>query len=275
MTPTLAAGPCRWRWLDRGPHDRPVIVFLHGFTGCADVWEEVTANLSVDYRCIAVDLPGHGETECPADVAEFRLPQVADHLAMVLESLKVAPVALWGYSMGGRLALQYALRHPQTLTHLILESASPGIEDPAQRQERQRSDDALAAHIESVGIGAFVDEWENHPIFYGHRRLPEAKRQRMRSLRQQGSTAGLALSLRGMGTGAQPPLHDQLHGLAVPTLVMVGDEDQKFTSIGREMCSSLPNATFRIIAGAGHSPYWEQPDASVACVRQFLDDTIA
>ncbi|GAB4327680.1 MAG: 2-succinyl-6-hydroxy-2,4-cyclohexadiene-1-carboxy late synthase [Candidatus Zixiibacteriota bacterium] len=270
MTPTLAVGKCRWRWLDSGRRDRPTIVLLHGFTGCADVWEEIIAGLSGDYRCIAVDLPGHGATECPAVVSSFRLPEVADQLASFLDALAVSPVILWGYSMGGRLALQYALRHPRMLTHLILESASPGIEDPVQRDERRRSDDALAAHIESVGIDAFVEEWENRPIFAGQHRLAEVKRARMRELRRRNNATGLALSLRGMGTGAQPPLHDELHGLALPTLLMVGESDQKFTAIGREMCARLPDATIRIIAGAGHSPYWEQPEAAVACVRQFL-----
>ncbi|MBD3299667.1 MAG: 2-succinyl-6-hydroxy-2,4-cyclohexadiene-1-carboxylate synthase [candidate division Zixibacteria bacterium] len=273
MTAIVTTGHCHWNVIDRGDNGRPVIVLLHGFTGCAAVWEEVIDQLRDEYRCIAVDLPGHGDTRCSDNVDAFQLPVVADQLAALMNELHIAPAILWGYSMGGRLALQYAVRHPHTLTHLVLESASPGIADESQRAERRRSDDALANRIQEIGVEKFTDEWDANPIFAGHRRLPVEKRSRMRTLRLRNTADGLGLSLWGMGTGAQPPLHDQLPTVSIPTLVMVGEEDRKFTEIGLSMSAVLPNARFRIIANTGHSAYWEQPVATVACVRDFLGDT--
>ncbi len=273
MTAVVTAGDCHWNVVDRGRNGRPAILLLHGFTGCAAVWEEIIDYLHDEYRCVAVDLPGHGDTRCSDNVDEFPLPVVADQLAALMNALQISPAILWGYSMGGRLALQYALRHRQTLTHLVLESASPGIADEAQREERRRSDDALANDIQEIGIEAFADKWDAKPIFAGHRRLSDDKRSRMRALRLRNTAKGLALSLRGMGTGTQSPLHDQLPTMSLPTLVMVGEEDHKFTDIGLTMSAVLPNARFRVIANAGHSPYWERPEATVACVREFLSDT--
>jgi pimeloyl-ACP methyl ester carboxylesterase len=104
------------------------------------------------------DLPGHGD----AAEIDASLDETAD---LVAELLPDAPVALGGYSMGARLALHVALRHPSRLSSLVVLGASRGIEETTARAERRERDDQLADRIETIGAEAFLDEWLAQPLF--------------------------------------------------------------------------------------------------------------
>ncbi len=260
----------QWHYEESGAAGREPLVLLHGFTGCAQSWSEIVARLCSDFRCIAPNLPGHGRTVVSEDIADYRMPHVAATLANLLTEIGLPKTMVWGYSMGGRLALMYASMYPERVSRLVLESASPGLSDPVERQQRQESDEQLATEIERGGIGAFVETWEDHPLFRLQRRMPESKQTQMRTIRMANTAAGLAMSLRGMGTGAQEPLHDRLAQLNMPTLILAGEEDAKFRAIGKQMAAAIPSATYRIVPGAGHTTYWENPEACLKIVRPFL-----
>src|SRR5690606_35878116 len=110
-----------------------------------------------------------------------------------------------GYSMGGRLVLQAALSRPELVERLVLIGATPGIEDAGERAERRARDDELAAHVVEVGVDAFIDEWVAQPMFAG---LPVDSD--CDAARRANTAEGLAASLRGCGTGAQPSLWGRL-----------------------------------------------------------------
>jgi 2-succinyl-6-hydroxy-2,4-cyclohexadiene-1-carboxylate synthase len=175
--------------------------------------------------------------------------------------------------MGGRIALHFALRNPERIQRLILESASPGIKDETERERRRKSDDELAVRLESEGIERFVDEWVNQPIFASQKSLPAERQALGHWWKTQHSVNGLAGALRGFSVGRQAPLHDRLRELPMPVLILAGELDAKYRDIGEAMAHSIPRAQFRIIAGAGHAPHWEQPDATAAAVKQFLNST--
>src|SRR5690625_6877126 len=81
------------------------------------------------------------------------------------DTLKITKIHLLGYSMGGRTSLSFANYYPEKINSLILESASPGIADPFERQRRKEADKALAEKILIEGVEAFVDYWEDLPLF--------------------------------------------------------------------------------------------------------------
>jgi 2-succinyl-6-hydroxy-2,4-cyclohexadiene-1-carboxylate synthase len=172
--------------------------------------------------------------------------------------------------MGGRLALHFAVAQAEMVDRVILESASPGIADPHDRSVRQAADDELADRIERDGVAAFIEPWVAQPLFQSQSRLPEAKRARARALRLENSAAGLANSLRGMGTGAQAPLHGALRALRHPVLLVTGEYDSKFRGIAAGMQEALPDATMRIIPDTGHAPHWEAPGSCLQMVEPFL-----
>ena len=135
----------------------PPLVLLHGFTGSAAAWGDLAPRLAARHRVIAIDLPGHGLSDAPADVARYTMPRVVADLAALLALLDAVPAHWLGYSMGGRLALYLALARPDLVRSLVLESASPGLATAAERQARQSQDAALAERIENDSVAAFVD----------------------------------------------------------------------------------------------------------------------
>jgi len=195
-----------------------------------------------------------------ADAMRADLWESADHL--VHNGGRATYV---GYSMGGRVALHAALAHPEFVERLILIGATAGIDDDDERLARRASDEALATHIEAVGVEAFIDEWLANPLFAG---LTPATDQRADRLRN--TAAGLASSLRSTGTGMQEPLWERLTTLDVPTLILAGAADAKFSEIGRRLRDTIPGARFEQIDGAGHSVHLERPAATADVISHWL-----
>jgi len=176
-----------------------------------------------------------------------------------------------GYSMGGRVALGTAIVAPERLAALILESASPGLLDHEARRERAAQDAALAAEIERDGIEAFVGRWEQHPLFASQAQLDDDVRAALRARRLRNNPMGLANSLRGLGQGVQPPMHDFLPGIRVPTLILAGRLDPQYCARGREMAARIPGARLEIVPNAGHAVHLEQPQTFRRLILEFLE----
>ncbi|MCY3831798.1 MAG: 2-succinyl-6-hydroxy-2,4-cyclohexadiene-1-carboxylate synthase [Chloroflexi bacterium] len=246
----------------------PALALLHGFTGAASSWASVTTRLAGACQLITIDLLGHGASDSPADAASYRMESQAADFVDVLDQLAVRDAHLLGYSMGGRLALYLALRYPGRFRSLILESASPGLEDEGERAERRRRDEALAHAIEAGGIDAFVQTWESQSLWETQ---SETLIRRQRRQRAANEPAGLANSLRGMGAGAQPNLWPLLPNLSLPTCLIVGERDPKFRRINEAMTAEIAGSRLEIIAGAGHNTHLEEPRAFCQCLRSFLE----
>lgn len=248
----------------------PPLVLLHGFTGSAVTWEPFLPIFARAFATIAIDLLGHGQSAAPANAVRYRPECVVADLVVLLDRLGVRRAAWLGYSLGGRVALRVALEQPPVVAALVLEGVSPGIADAAERAERARSDEALAELIEREGITAFVDRWERLPLFASQTRLPPAAWAALRRQRLANDPVGLANSLRGLGQGAQPPLHGRLADVRVPTLLIVGEEDAKFRRLAEEMAAIMPEARVAVVTGAGHAAHLEQPDLFAQAVLDFL-----
>jgi 2-succinyl-6-hydroxy-2,4-cyclohexadiene-1-carboxylate synthase len=266
--PTFEIDKTRYHYVEAGAGEP--LLLLHGFTGCTDNWREVMAQLQSRHRVIAIDLPGHGKTEAPNAVTHFTMPVIAQQISTFIEGVIGAPAHVLGYSMGGRLALFLALHHPHRVKTLRLESASPGLATEEARRARIASDEALALRIERDGITTFVDAWERLPLFASQTLAPAQARDRLRALRLQNDAAGLALSLRGMGTGAQPSLWERLHEWTKPALFITGALDAKFVEINKQMALRMPRATHHIVAAAGHAVHFEQPQWYAASVANRI-----
>jgi 2-succinyl-6-hydroxy-2,4-cyclohexadiene-1-carboxylate synthase len=266
------AGERMWYETYGDPTALPVYA-IHGFTGNHAAWEALAAS-KVGGGCyvVAPDVYGHGWSSTPEDLARYRLPALARDLWALWDHLGAGRPVLLGYSMGGRIALEMAVSHPGRVRGLILESASPGIEDDAERTARAEADLALARRIESEGIEAFVDYWEDLPLFQSQHRLDPARREQVRRDRLSQSAHGLAQSLRGTGTGFQESRWGALPSLNVPTLLIVGTLDKKYCAMGQRMAARLPRAALVEIADAGHTPHLEQPDTFIAVVDRFLKE---
>jgi len=248
------------------------LILLHGFTGSGKQWTAQVEEFASRFHTIAVDLLGHGRSDAPPNPNRYRMERCVADLAVLLDFLGIERACWLGYSMGARVALAFAVAHPQRVRALVLEGVAPGIEDPQQRAERVAHDEALAGSIERDGIETFVDMWMQQPLFASQACLGPAFLTAARAARRANDPRGLANTLRGMGTGAQEPLWASLPLLAVPTLLVVGEEDMKFRGIAATMATRMPRAQVAIIPQAGHAAHVEKPAAFNARVLRFLTE---
>ena len=236
----------------------PRLVLCHGFTQTSASWGDFGHELGRDHELIMLDMPGHGDSSG----VEVNFTEAAELLGEDVE----APFALLGYSMGGRLSVAAALgaRRP---SHLILLGATAGIIDPSERALRVEADERLAVQIERDGVAAFVERWLAMPMFAQLTVAPSDLAGRLSN-----SSDGLARCLRDLGTGAQPDLWGRLGEITVPTLLVVGEQDQKFRSIADQMATALPDVAIAVVAGAGHACHLEQPTVTAQVVASWLEE---
>jgi len=246
------------------------VLMLHGFSGDAESMLSVAEGLRDRYRVILLELIGHGGSDAPLEVAAYGMSACVHQVRAVVRGLELTRPHLLGYSMGGRAALAAAVSAPGDFSSLVLIGATAGIADAALRGQRIRADRALADRIEAGGIELFVDEWMALPLFESQARLGADVLERARTQRLRNSTLGLANSLRGMGAGAQTPLHGLLAMLALPILLVVGEEDEKFRGIAADLASTLPDARVAVLPEAGHAAHLEAPAAFRRVVCDFL-----
>jgi 2-succinyl-6-hydroxy-2,4-cyclohexadiene-1-carboxylate synthase len=246
------------------------LVLLHGFTGDSKTWNPFFKEWGKNRKVIAIDIIGHGQSDSPDDVKRYEMLCVAKDMKQILDLLKIEKTDLLGYSMGGRLALSFAIQYPHFVRNLVLESSSPGLITEQERASRVIQDRKLCDFIQKNGIEQFVEYWGNIPLFSSQRSLPIHKQEAIREQRLQNSVIGLCNSLIGMGTGAQPSMWPHLHRLEANTLLVTGDLDQKFCRIAKDMQKEIKKVEWVNVLGCGHAIHVEQPEKFGTIVSDFL-----
>ena len=258
----------RYRVLVALPRERASVLILHGFTGRAESSMPLARTLhEAGFGIIMPDLLGHGQTVAPYDPSRYRMEQAAEDLLALCDQIDPTMLHLVGYSMGGRLALYLATQYPNRWRSLTLESASPGLADPIARAERRAEDNLLASQIEARGIEWFTKYWGKLPLW---RNQTREQREALRQERLQNDPQGLAASLRGMGTGVQPSLWEELKRISCPTLLIVGRRDTKFVEIAHAMQARINQAHLSVFIGTGHAVHVEKPQDFQGQVLGFL-----
>jgi len=244
------------------------VTLLHGFTQSGRSWRELIAHMPEGWKWIVPDLRGHGETQvwkgavCTMDACTADLLKLWD-------VLEVEKTHLVGYSMGGRLALHVAARHPERLLSLVTIGAHAGLDEDA-REGRRRGDEALAARIEKDGVEAFARYWGSLPLFAGIERRGPNYVAEIHAERLRNHAAGLACSLRGMGAGVMEPLWDDLGHVTIPCTFVAGQLDHGYVASARRLASALPNGRLEIVPRAGHTVHQERPDAFARVLSDHL-----
>jgi 2-succinyl-6-hydroxy-2,4-cyclohexadiene-1-carboxylate synthase len=233
------------------------LVLLHGFASTRRLWDAVIARLPPErYSPLALDLLGHGsQADAPRPITFEGC--VSHVLARAPESF-----VLVGYSMGGRVALHVALAAPERVSRLVLISATPGIEDAAQRAERAVRDRRLAERIERGTIEELVELWRSQPMFAED---PPEVDALARAEMARHPPAGVAAALRGIGTGEMSPLWDRLGELTMPVAIVVGERDARFRAVAERMVRELPAARVEVMPG-GHVLPLESPQSVAGAI---------
>ncbi len=227
-----------------------MIVALHGFTGCPESWRRTRSVARVPFATPRI--LGHGAAAPGVDTFDGEVDRLARGLRR--------PADLVGYSLGARLALGIAVRHPAQIRSLTVVGVNPGFEDPASAMARRDADELLARALETDGIEAFVDRWERVPLFASQRMLPQALRAERRRQRLAHDPNGLARALRVLGLGSMPSRWDAIGHLKMPVTVVVGAEDTKYRAIAERIRDRRPGTRIAIVPDAGHDVTLEAPD---------------
>ncbi len=247
------------------------IVFLHGFAGNAEDWTFLFDNLcSLNYYPIALDILGHGLSSAPDDIFYYSEENLVLQLNSVINTLVQGKFILTGYSLGGRLALSYANNFKAKLNALILESATPGINEKSVRDERVKNDLIIAEKIKSGNLNDFFTDWYNLPLFNSLKNLPPEQFNLLVHKRTSNSVIGLANIMAGFSQGLMLPKWEILKDINTRTLLISGELDNKFTELNKKMNLLFPNSEHKIITDSGHIPHIENVSLFENYLLNFL-----
>lgn len=244
------------------------VVFLHGFTGNSTEWQFIFDQLPGSMLPVAIDLIGHGKTDSPADPVHYTCTAIVNQLDSIFSQLNFDKTIIVGYSMGGRAALSYSLKHTKRISVAVLESTTAGIEDFAMKKERVELDLLYADKIRREGVESFVKYWFDTPLFESLKNLPDFEK--IKNKRNENSVTGLANSLMSFSTGLMMSYWDKLSFINFPVLLVSGELDTKYTKINKAMGLKLPNAKHTTVSQCGHNVHLEKPELFTKLVLDFL-----
>lgn len=237
------------------------VVLLHAFATDRTLWEPQVRALGDRFRIIAPDLRGFGGSSA-TDGSAVSMDRYADDVVALLDHLGIRSAVVGGISLGGYVALSYALRYPHRLAGLILANTRAGVDNPEWASFRE----ALVRDIEKRGTAAVVENYGDKPF---SPTCAEEVKDRARKMMLRQPVTGLASGVRGM---AQRP--DRLVGLAnirAPTLVISGTQDAYIpSSEGQAMHCAIADSMFVDIVGAGHLSNIDTPGEFNRVVDDFL-----
>ncbi|MCV9938782.1 3-oxoadipate enol-lactonase [Boseaceae bacterium BT-24-1] len=238
---------------------RPVLVFINSLGTDFRIWQDVADRLAGQFGFLFYDKRGHGLSELGD--APVSIETYAADLAGLLDHLGIASATLCGLSIGGLIAQDLYKERPGLIERLIF------CDTAAKIGTAQSWNDRIAATL-STGIASFADsvmeKWFT-PEFHKHRAAELTGYKTMLSRQLPAGYAAACTALRDADYSAAAP------SIAVPTLVIVGDQDGSTPpDLVRGLAEAIPGARFEIIAGAGHIPCVEQPEALSALIADFM-----
>ncbi|MDI6401020.1 alpha/beta fold hydrolase [Balneolaceae bacterium ANBcel3] len=258
------------------------LIFLHGFLGAGKQFEHLFDDLKQIINPVTFDFyPGDGEDPTEADSSLFSAEALATALHDGLTSSVVQPKPLiYGYSMGGRLALSWASRYPDESDGILLESSSCGIDSESERKERRASDAARAQKI-MHDYPSFLKEWENLPLFTSSvsgRDKSTLHISQLHQIQQNQEPRIMAQWLYGFGSGTMPCVWHHLNEIDAPICLITGALDPKFQDLAAKIYaqrlfhpkSNSPEYTFHAnVSGAGHRVHIDCPEACRHIIQAF------
>jgi abhydrolase domain-containing protein 6 len=260
-------GDIEWAWLEGGPADGEPLVLLHGFSGSKDNWLLYAPFMAGRYRIICPDLPGFGDSTRDGEKDHGIAAQVA-RLAAFLDMLGIERCHLGGNSLGGYVALAFALEYPERIVSLGLFN-NAGVNGPerSELQEKMaRGENPLQLHsrrdLDRI-LGLVIHRPPYIPLLVKYIILAEHRRYGALLNRIFGQIIGDAL---------ERPLDDRLGELDIPTIIFWGEQDRLLhVSAAAFQNERIAGSELVIFEDVGHVPMIERPWSTAQHHRDFLD----
>lgn len=234
------------------------IVLIHGYTGNTRNWAlTVKPLVQSGWRTLTADNPGHGYSAAPENADAYTMWAMADVHHALAKVTSFAPAVVVGHSMGGAIAEEYTIRHPESVAALVLvDSAGGGPREDAMMNAMAGMMEKARTIAREEGMAALWD----YQVENGGRPLPEGTTQEMRDfLRNEFSlTSATGYIHCGKGMRDRRNTLTELAALAKPTLVIRGEnENPGLVQAADGLAGAIPGARYQVIPGAAHSPQIE------------------
>lgn len=265
---TLPSG-VRMHCRDQGNPAGPALVMVHGFAASLYTWEGVLPHLGDTYRIVTLDLPGHGLTQAP-DGYDATIDAYVSEVEAFANALNLERFAIAGSSMGGNVAWEYALAHPQRTQGLILIGASGWPEDSTGETP------LVFRLLESPVARTVLRDLDSTMLIRdGLKRsfadpsiVDDAMVTRYASFARAPGHRDILMNMRG---ARRPASNDVLAALTVPTLILWGEQDHLVDVSGaRQFAAAIAGSELVIWPDDGHLPQEEHPERTAAAIADFL-----
>jgi len=229
----------------------PAILLSHGYSATTRMWTGQVEALKDRYQVVTWDMRGHGQSDSPDDPSAYSEKATVDDAAAILRHLGIETAVIGGLSLGGYMSLAFNLAYPSMVRALMLFDTGPGYKNAVAREGWNETATKRATTFEEKGLDALG-------------RSAEVR------VSQHTSAQGLANAARGMLAQFDSRIIESLPNITVPTLVLVGENDQPFLGATEYMAAKIPGSTKVMIPDAGHAANIDQPAAFNAAVESFL-----
>ena len=239
--------------------------FLHGFTGTHQNWTTTIKGLKK--ASYTIDLPGHGKSLFLKQNAKYTFDDWSDDFNNLLNYLKLDKINLCGYSMGGRLAISFAKKHPNKINSLILESTSFGLKNKEDRNKRIKSEKVILDNILNNFNKAMI-EWSNKPLFSSQKIRNKTEWDKQLNQRLMHKKRQLSKSLKVFSLGKMNYYRSDIKKFTFPIIIINGFEDKKFIEIGKDLLSLNRNSKHYIVSESNHNIHMENNNEFVKILRK-------
>ncbi len=273
-------GGVRMHYRDEG--QGPVIVLIHGFSASLQTWEPWVQRLATgtdrlgNYRIITLDLPGHGLTRAPAGY-QANMENYRNLVAAFAESQRLTSFAIGGNSMGGNVAWEYALAHPDQVNALIL------VDSAGWPQGESETEPAIFKLLRNPILGPVLRDLDNTTLtrkglqdaFANPSLVDDAMVTRYTELSRAPGHREILIDLATGRNGRQPATPARLSALRMPVLILWGANDNLIpASDAQRFHQAIPGSQILVLEHVGHVPQEEAPDDSAMAVHEFLSANI-
>ena len=256
----------------QGKPENPTLVFLHGFLGNVDDWSETIKHLKDDYYCVSIDLPGHGHSVPKSPPLQDGFKYCHRLIRSVLDDLQVKQYSFIAYSLGGRIALDYArTQNDNGLQNLILESCHTGLTNQAEKDQRYLHDLNWAKRFATQGVIENLYKWYEQDVFsdlcYQEKNIVIKKRSNNYGVCLANMLLATSLSKQ---TNALPfLLSNNIKQKPLPIYYCFGERDLKFKKLADKL-SMQTNIQVTEFNGAGHNVHQQEPLQYAQFIKQHI-----
>ncbi len=248
------------------------IIFAHEFATDHSGWEPQVRYFARRYRCITFNARGYPPSDVPGDVDAYSQAIAARDIAAVLRHLKIKKAHVVGLSMGGNAALHFGVNHPELALSLVVAGAGYGSYPPVTAQFRADSI-AMAERYEAEGSAAVAEFYARGAARVQFKAKDPRGWEEFRQLLTRHDARGAALTMRGVQARrpAFGDMVDDLRRIAVPTLVIAGDEDDMCLEPSLFLKRTMASAALWVVPKTGHTINLEEPDLFNRGLQDFFD----